>query len=328
MATHYPFTDEDVVQAFTTLSETLFDKAREADGADRDPSPKMLIVAGAQGSGKTYLLEHTLLPSERYANYVRLYLPEYRQLHPHYAQMSQQGVLHAYEHTEAFVWALSGKVFEYAFANRYNIIMETALDSVEFAAFPPAAVEAGYRFEVHMIACKETFSHWASLDRGVKSVAKGELERFLPLSKIEASQANAKLILNAFENACIQAPGSQVILYERGFETGQDSKVLCHSTCESLGELTPQPAHNGQPFFRAPHHDADLQIWRNLAASFPSTYLQYAQVVHAGMADEQVRQQMLKACCKTLGRCTELVPQVSTDALRELSQYVLKFSYP
>ena len=179
-----------------------------------------------------------------------------------------------------------------------------------------------------MIACKEAFSHWASLDRGVKSVTKGELERFLPLSKIEASQANAKLILSAFENACIQAPGSQVILYERGFETGQDSKALCHSKCESLGELTPQPDHEGQPFFRAPHHDAELQIQRSPEANFPATYLQYAQVVHAGMVDGQVRQDMLKACCKTLGRCTDLVPGVSADALRELSQYVLKFTYP
>ncbi|MFV3291856.1 zeta toxin family protein [Pseudomonas sp. NY11955] len=328
MATLYPFTDNDVDDAFAQLDKTLFDKAREADGPERDPTPKMLIVAGAQGSGKTYLLEKQLLPSGRYEHFVRLYLPAFRELHPHYAEMSEQGVLHVYEHTEAFIWALSGKVFAYAFANRYNIIMETALDDQAFAAFPPAAVEAGYRFELHMIACKEAFSHWSTLDRGVKSVAKGELERFLPLSKIEASQANAKAILSAFENACIQAPGSQLTLYERGFETDQQSKVLCHSTCDAYGELTPQEDYAGQPFFRAPHHDTGLEIRRSPQASFPSAYLQYFQVVHAGMFDEQVRQQMVKACCKTLGQATDRVPLVSKDALRELSQYVLKYTYP
>ncbi len=145
-----------------------------------------------KGRARPYLLEKQLLPSERYPNHVRLYLPEFRKLHPHYTEMSEHGVLHVYEHTEAFIRALSGKVFGYAFANRYNIIMESALDDEAFAGFPPAAVEAGYRFEIHMIACKVEFSHWATLDRGVKSVAKGEIERFVALSQIQASQANAK----------------------------------------------------------------------------------------------------------------------------------------
>ena len=328
MTTLYPFTDNDVDDAFAQLDQTLFEKAREADGLEGDPSPKMLIVAGTQGSGKTYLLEKQLLPSGRYDNFVRLYLPAFRELHPHYAAMSEQGVLHVYEHTEAFIWALGGKVFDYAFANRYNIIMETALDTLEFAAFPREAVTAGYRFEVHMIACKEVFSHWSTLDRGIKSVAEGRLERFLPLSKIRASQVNAKDILSAFEDACTQAPGSQVTLYERGFETGQQSKVLCHSKCEAYGELTPQEDYAGQPFFRAPHHDTGLEIRRSPQASFPSAYLQYFQIVHAGMQDVQVRQQMVKACCKTLGQVTDLVPLVSQDAFRELSQYVLKYTYP
>ena len=328
MATLYPFTANDVTDAFALLDNTLFDKAREADGPESDPTPNMLIVAGAQGSGKTYLLEKQLLPSKRYENHVRLYLPEFRKLHPHYAQMSEHGVLHVYQHTEAFVRALSGKVFEYAFANRYNIIMESALDDEAFAGFPPAAVEAGYRFEIHMIACKEEFSHWATLDRGVKSVAKGEIERFVALSQIQASQANARKILNAFESACLQAPGSQVTLHERGFETDQQSKVLCHSRCDAQGVLTPQPDYEGQPFFRAPYHDTPVEIRRSPDGSGSGVYLQFFQVVHASMLDEPVRQQMVAACCKTLGRTPDLVARIPRDAFRELSQYVLKYIYP
>ena len=46
------------------------------------------------------------------------------------------------------------------------------------------------------------------------------------------------------------------------------------------------------------------------------------------MLDEPVRQQMVMACCKTLGRSTDLVPQISRDAFRDLSQYLLKYTYP
>ena len=72
----------------------------------------------------TFLLENKLLPSGRYEHYVRLYLPAFRELHPQYSQMKKHGVLHAYEHTERFVWELGAKVSGYALANRYNIIIE------------------------------------------------------------------------------------------------------------------------------------------------------------------------------------------------------------
>ncbi len=328
MTTLYSFTDSDVDDAIAQLDDWLFHNAREAAKSESGSSPEMLIVAGAQGAGKTYLLEKQLLPSGRYPNHVRLYLPDFRKLHPQYEAMSEHGVLHEYEHTETFIRALSGKIFELAFANRYSIIMESALDDKAFAGFPPGAVAAGYRFEIHMIACKEEFSHWATLDRGVKSVEKGEIERFVALSQIQASQANARNILNAFEHACTQALGSEITLYERGFETDQQSKVLCHSTCDAIGVLTPQADYNGQAFFQAPYHDTPVEIRRSPEGSGSGTYLQFFQVVHAGMIDEPVRQLMVKACCKTLGRSTDLVPRIPKDTFRELSQYVLKYTYP
>lgn len=328
MTDAYPYTQADVDKAFTELSEWLFDTTRDADCITCEPGPKILIVAGAQGSGKTYLLENTLLPSGRYDNYVRLYLPSFRELHPHYAQMKDKGVLHVYDHTEAFVWALGDKVFAHAFANRYNIIMETALDSPEFAKFPPAAVERGYQFDVHLIACQKEFSHWATLDRGVKSIEKGELERFLPLSKIEASQLNARAILDAFEDACIQVPGSRITLYHRGLQTDMDSVPLCHSRCDAPLRLTPEADPEGRPFARLPDVNAFFSIVRNPQANFPCAYLQYAQVVHAGMINPEVREKMVQASCKTLNRAQALLPDVPSEVFRELSLYVLKYIYP
>jgi len=328
MTSQYTYTEADVNKAFTALSATVFHKGLDAHSRDCNPCPKILIVAGAQGSGKTYLLEKKLLPTGCYENYVRLYLPRFRELHPQYDMMKNRGVLHVYENTERFVWALGHKMHEYAFSNRYNIIMETALDSDGFAKFPPDAVKKGYRFEVHMIACQKEFSHWATLDRGVKSIEKNELERFMPLSKIEASQLNARAILDAFENACTKVPGSEITLYHRGIETGMESKPLCHSACTSPSELTPQSEYNGQPFVRLPSLNPSFEIRRNAQANFPCSYLQYAQVVNAGMIDIRVRDEMVKLNCKTLERAQALIPQVPSVVFRDLSMYVLKYINP
>ncbi|MDE1166739.1 MAG: zeta toxin family protein [Pseudomonas sp.] len=327
MSTLYPFTELDLQNAFDDISETLFDKARDINNAGL-PGPKILIIAGAQGSGKTYLLENKLLPSQRYNTYIHLYLPAFRKQHPLYAEMVKHGPLHAYEHTEDFIWKLGTKVFAHAFEHRYNIIMETALDDPKFADFPPAAVQAGYQFEVHLIACQKEFCHWATLDRATKSLAKNELERFVPLTKIEASQANAKAILDAFEEACTQVPGSQITMYQRGLETEMESKPLCHSTCETPAQLTPQADFQGQAFIKASPLNRAFSIRRNPRENAPCSYPQYTQVVHAGMIEPQVRQAMVKACCKTLAQAQELMPQVPTGTFQELSLYVLKYVHP
>lgn len=324
----YSHTKADLDKAFATLSESLFAKARDAECLECEPSPKILVVAGTQGSGKTYLLENKLLPSGRYENHVSLYLPSFRKHHPQYERMKDHGIRHVYEHTNKFVWDLGSRVLDHALENRYNIIMETALDSAKFADFPADAVKAGYQFEVHIIACQKEFSHWATLDRFVNSVASDVVERVLTLSAIEASQLNARAILDAFENACTQVPGSEITLYHRGIETGMESKPLCHSECTSPSELTPQAEYHGQPFTSLPRLNPYFEIRRNASANFPCSYLQYAQVVNAGMIDAQVREEMVKYNCKTMERAQALMPIVPSEVFRELSLYVMKYIYP
>ncbi|MCE0463134.1 MULTISPECIES: zeta toxin family protein [Pseudomonas] len=208
---NYAYTPAQVTAAYDEIIATLL------KGITAETVPKMLITAGSQGSGKTYLLEKSLLPTGRYDNYVRLYLPEYREKHPQYARMIKHGVLHAYEHTEAFVRDIGTKIFEKAFQCKYNIIMECAFDSLDFAAFPPAATAAGYQFETHIIACKKAFAHLSSIQRALKSLEKQEMERFVPLSALNASLGNAQATIHAFETAAKAVSGSQIFLYERGF---------------------------------------------------------------------------------------------------------------
>jgi hypothetical protein len=155
---------------------------------------------------------------------------------------------------------LGGKLFEHALANHYDIIMETALDDAAFADVPALAQQAGYQLELHLIACQKEFGHWNTLERGVKSVAEDLLERFVSLSKIEASQANAAKIIDAFEAACLVTPGSQISLYQRGMETHRDSKLLCHSICSPALHLVPQAAKAGEAYFQPPHINGLFEI--------------------------------------------------------------------
>ncbi|WP_194791053.1 zeta toxin family protein [Pseudomonas sp. UFMG81] len=327
MTQPYSFTPEDVVTAFEALESSLFERKRRLD-ADGKPTPRMLVVAGAEGSGKTYLLNKTLLASKRYDDYVSLYDPEYRKLHPQYEAMKSLGGRHVYAHTEQFIWQLGNKIFEHALANHYDIIMETALDDVAFADVPALAQQAGYQLELHLIACQKEFGHWNTLERGVKSVAEDKLERFVSLSKIESSQANALKIIDAFEAACLRTPGSQISLYQRGMETDRDSRLLCHSVCSADLRLVPQASREDQPFFQPPHINGVFEIRRGSQEEAASTYPQFFQLVHTGMLDEQVRGKMLKACCTTLGKAQALNEQIPADVFRELSLYVLKYLHP
>nr|AAP76492.1 Uvs007 [uncultured bacterium] len=232
-ATPNSYTPEDVTQAFNEISATLFaDKLAEA-------TPKLLITAGLQSSGKTYLLEKSLLPSGRYANYVRLYLPEYRQKHPQYAEMEKHGVLHTYEHTEAFVREVSGKIFTQAFKQKYNIIMECAFDSLDFAGFMPMAQAAGYQFDVHIVACNQVFAHVSSIKRALKSLKNGELERFVQSSELESSRNNAQVIIEALESAAKTTKGSKITLYERGFGKLKERTLRAQSLYTEAPNGTP-----------------------------------------------------------------------------------------
>lgn len=131
--------------------------------------------------------------------------------------MIKLGVLHAYEHTEAFVRDVCAKIFAQAFVSKFNIIMECAFDSIDFANFPPSATIAGYQFETHIVGCNQAFAHVSSIKRAFNSLKEKQMERFLTSSALDASMSNAQAIILALETAAKAVSGSQITLYERGF---------------------------------------------------------------------------------------------------------------
>ncbi|SEI98363.1 zeta toxin family protein [Pseudomonas sp. NFR16] len=237
-ASRFSYTPAELNAVYSKLENKLFNVRRDID-ADGQPAPKILVVAGVQGSGKTYMLNNHLLKDARYANFVRLYSEDLRELHPRYVEFANQDVTRRYMHTESFIWELCSLIFAHAHQNKYNIILETALDTKAFATLITGPELADYQFDVHLIACKKDFVHLSTVKRAFNALESGSLERFVDIATIEASIENAEVILNAFETACMRVSGSTISMYERGFGALKNRRMLCSSCCERINTLTP-----------------------------------------------------------------------------------------
>lgn len=296
-APSYTYTAQDVNLAAEDISTELF------FGKTADTVPKILITAGVEGSGKTYLLEKNLLPSGRYANYVRLYLPAYREKHPQYAEIIKLGVLHAYQHTEAFTRELCGKIFAKALELKYNIIMECAFDEIHFAGI--AKFVPGYQLEVHVVGCNHAFAHISSIKRALDSLGKQELERFVSYARVESSIGNAPAVLIAFEYLARTVSGSQIYLYERGLGELKDRVLRAHTTytLDAKGELT------------------------ETSVVQPYSYSGYDAILRRTIYSMEERDEAVKACHLLLLRINKYREQVPDFVYNDLYSYITKYVY-
>ncbi|WP_268797051.1 zeta toxin family protein [Pseudomonas huanghezhanensis] len=322
-ALHYPYTDAEMDHAYTQLEGTLFN-VRKDIGDDGNPSPKILVVAGVQGSGKTYMLNNTLLKQPRYSNYVRLYLENYRELHPRYNEMANEGVTHRYKHTETFIWELCSRVFKHAHENKFNIVLETALDTKAFATVIAGTDLADYQFDVHLIGCKKDFVHMSTIKRALDSLENETLERFVDIGSIEASIENAEVIFNAFETACMRVSGSQISMYERGFGMLKSRKLLCSSRCNKVQTLTPIAFINEDGTMvtlEEQTHRIERSELLPLACSFKS----FAELTHGRVEDPNDRAEAWHQAYAALARMRAFWQQVPPRLPDTLWSYIKKY---
>jgi hypothetical protein len=296
-APKYTYTPADVSQAAEDIGTELF------RGKTADAIAKILITAGVEGSGKTYLLEKSLLPSGHYGNYVRLYLPEYRKKHPQFAEMIKLGVLHAYEHTEAFTRELCAKIFAKCLTLKYNIIMECAFDDIGFAGL--AKFVPGYQLEVHVVGCNHAFAHISSIKRAFSSLKYQELERFVSYSRVESSISNAPAVLIAFEFLAKTVSGSQIYLYERGQGELKDRVLRAHSTytLDAKGVLT---------------ETSELQTY---------AYSAYDAILRRSVYSMAERDEAIKECHLLLLKTSDYSKQVPDFVYNDLYSYITKYVY-
>ncbi|MHA3738824.1 zeta toxin family protein [Pseudomonas sp. Eth.TT006] len=295
--TAYTHSAADVTQAFNTISATVF------AGKTAEATPRMLITAGVQASGKTYLLEKNLLTSGRYANYVRLYKPEYREQHPQYAQMAEQGNLHAYEHTETFVREVCGRLFEEAFRRKLDIIIECAFDSVEFATLPGAATASGYQLETHIVACGHAFAFLSNIKRGLKSLQASQLERFVRSADLKASMNNAHAVIFELENATKTVEGSQIYLYERGLGALKERVLRGHSTCTRNAQGGLELTSTGQPY----------------------SYEMYESIASNAVNSLAERDEMVRECHLALQKTAHYAEQIPEFVYNALYSRIVKY---
>jgi len=283
-ASHYSYTPAELNAVYSELEKTLFNVRRDID-ADGQPAPKILVVAGVQGSGKTYMLNNHLLKDARYANFVRLYSEDMRLLHPRYAEFADQDVTRRYKHTDSFIYELCTLISAHAFQNKYNVILETALDSKEFTKDIAGPDLVDYQFDVHLIGCKKDFVHMSTVKRALDALESGSLERFVDIATIEAGIENAEVILNALEIACMRVSGSTISMYERGFGALKNRKMLCSSRCERVNTLTPV-VFTDERGATITVEEQSHRIERSEAFAQPCSYATFIALVEAPVTGE------------------------------------------
>jgi hypothetical protein len=323
-ATHYSYTPKELDAAYETLEASLFN-VRKDIGDDGLPAPKILVVAGVQGSGKTYMLNNTLLKDGGYANYVRLYKESFRELHPRYAEFADQDVLSRYKHTETFIWELCARIFAYAHENKYNIILETALDTKAFATVINGKELADYQFDVHLIGCKKDFVHLSTIKRALDALEQGTLERFVDVATIEASLENAEAILNAFEAACMRVSGSTISMYERGFGELKNRRLLCRSRCDHINSLTPLEFldETGQPITL---ERQIRRIERSELLPVPCSFANFIEMTHAPVVGDNDRREAWESAYRALGRMRGFWQQIPSRLPETLWGYIKKYT--
>jgi hypothetical protein len=322
-ATHYSYTPNELDAVYQAIVNTIFAVPRDI-GDDGQPAPKILVVAGVQGSGKTYMLNNTLLKDPRYANYVRLYEDRLRELHPRYAEFADQDVTLRYKHTETFIWELCGRIFNHAYLNKFNIVMETALDTKAFASVISGTELADYQFDVHLIGCKKDFVHLSTIKRALNALETGTLERFVDIATIETSIENAEAILNAFENACMRVSGSTITVYERGFGELRNRKKICSSRCDRVSSLTPHvfiDEHGVAVMVQEQVH----RIERNEALPVPCSFASFIALVEAPVVGAQDRQEAWQQAYSALARIRQFWAHVPPRLPETLWSYINKY---
>ncbi len=321
---YYPYTATELDNAYNKLEKELFATTKDI-GDDGKPAPKILVVAGVQGSGKTYMLNNTLLKQARYSNYVRLYLESFRELHPRYDEMQELNVTERYRSTETFIWELCGRIFKYAYDSKHNIIMETALDTKAFANVISVTELAHYQFDVHLIGCKTDFVHLSTIKRALDSLEQGTLDRFVDIATIESSMENAEIILKAFETACMRVSGSQITMYERGYGALRNRKMLCSSQCDRINTLTPYPFLNEEGV-QIPVLGHPYRIERTETSVLPCTFTSFKALADTSIDRTEDRIEAWEEAYGALARMRPFWQQVPPRLRNTLWSYIKKYS--
>jgi len=137
-------------------------------GSERD-NPKLTIIGGQQGAGKTTLINNILSRSNT-ASIQRLVVDDLVPHIPGYADAARQNVLDAQTQVGNTPQIWGEMLLEHAFKNRHDIVLELAnVDGVQ--SFLYEAAEHGYQTDLRIVATSKHDSWTGVLNRFDRSLA-------------------------------------------------------------------------------------------------------------------------------------------------------------
>ena len=164
----------------------------------------------------------------------------------------------------------------------------------------------------------------STIVRALDSVKGNKLERFVSHRDIDAGMANAKAVLTAFEEACSKVQGSEITLYERNFSTDKKSRMICHSQCVKVGELTPQPINSGGISVSVDMNQVRIE-YKSGAVLF-GVYKAFSDVADGAIFHRYGREKMVLECHAALAGTLQLDRKDAELAVNNLYSYILKYA--
>gem|GEM_PF-6637423 len=137
-------------------------------GAERD-NPKLTIIGGQQGAGKTMLVNN-ILSRSNITSIQRLVVDDLVPHIPGYAEAARHNVLEVQAQVGDTPQIWGEMLLEHAFKNRHDIVLELAnVEGVQ--SFLYEAAEHGYQSDLRMVATRKHDSWTGILNRFERSLA-------------------------------------------------------------------------------------------------------------------------------------------------------------
>ena len=169
------------------IIETL--KNQLVDSKQNDLTPKVVLLGGVPGAGKTGLCDFVLQQNKE-SEYVVIDVDEYRKYSPIFTQNNEVPTSEMVELSCDFCNNVASEILEYSLKNRKNIIINTSLRQKDLMInfINNKFIPNGYSVDVLLIATSLEECIISSQERYEKQIEEKEFPRFTTINFIKDSE--------------------------------------------------------------------------------------------------------------------------------------------
>ncbi|MFF3409065.1 zeta toxin family protein [Streptomyces sp. NPDC002742] len=185
-------------------------------GAASQQAPVVFFVAGAPGSGKSFLADVLQESLNRRGGTVRVAGDLYKTVHPSYAELLAEDERTAGLKVRPDVRLWQSEVEEHVRLCAADAVIETALGDVdEFRTAARAFRMAGYRIEIAVLSTSEALSQLGVLDRYVRQVYDRSTGRYVSWENHDTCVRGLLATLKVVEDECL---ADRITVFRRDLE--------------------------------------------------------------------------------------------------------------